>query len=106
MSVYDPATGSRTSTQTADSPEPESDAGDTSAPLAGLLTGRTLTRKRVYYVYASASLLVSFAPDVIVAGILTGHQADVLTASAALASSILLKVGVAFGFVAASNTGR
>lgn len=84
---------------------PTSDAGNSSAPLAGLLAGRTLTRKRAYYVYASASLLVSFAPDVIVAGVLTGHEADVTTAVAGLAASLLLKIGVAFGFVAASNTG-
>lgn len=111
MSIYDPATGSHTPTDEATPPSaaeasPSQDADNTGAPLAGLLTGRVLTRKRAYLAYASAALLVSFAPDVVTAGVLTGHQASVLTMWAALSASILLKAGTAFGFVAAANTGR
>lgn len=82
---------------------PEADQG---AVLAGLLSGRPALRKRVYYSYASAALLVSIGPDIVVAGVLTSTATPAFVAAIALASSILLKVGTAFGFVAASNTVR
>lgn len=105
MSTYDPTTQKRTPLDSdgGEASEPEQ---ATTAPLAGLLAGNTAIRKRVYYGYASAALVVSFIPDVVVAGVLSGHEADALTMWGALASSILLKIGVAFGFIAASNTGR
>lgn len=74
------------------------------APLAGLLAGSPQARKRAYYSYAAAALLVSFGPDIITAGILTSAQAPVFVAILGLVTSVILKVGVAFGFVAASNT--
>lgn len=74
------------------------------APLAGLLAGRPEARKKAYYAFATTALIVSFGPDILIAGVLS--EAIIPTASAyiALASSLLLKVGTAFGFVAASNT--
>lgn len=73
-------------------------------PLSGLLAGRPKARKRGYYAYAFLALLISFGPDVITAGVLTAHTQPVFVASIGFATSVLLKVGVAFGFVAASNT--
>lgn len=78
---------------------------DGGAPLSGLFTGRPAFRKRAYAAYAGVALIVSFAPDVVAVGLLTGDQSAGLVAVATLASSVLLKVGVAFGFIAASNVG-
>lgn len=106
MSIYDTRTGERTDVAEPAPVAPESaDADAPGAPLSGLLTGKVLTRKRAYLAYASAALVVSFAPDIVTAGVLSGHEASALTMWAALASSILLKVGTAFGFIAAANTG-
>lgn len=79
---------------------------DDRAVLAGLLSGRPAVRKRVYYAYAGAALLVSIGPDIVVAGVLSTGAVPGFVAGVALASSILLKVGTAFGFVAASNTDK
>lgn len=76
------------------------------AVLAGLLAGRPSLRKRVYYAYATGALLVSIGPDIVVAGVLSDAATPGFVTWVALASSILLKVGTAFGFVAASNTAK
>ena len=75
----------------------------TGAPLAGLISEHPIARKRLYSAYALVALGVSFAPDVVVAGILTAQVNSTVVVVAALVSSVLLKIGVAFGFVAASN---
>jgi hypothetical protein len=72
--------------------------------LAGLLSTRPATRKSAYYTYSGLALLISFGPDIIVAGVLSGSSVPEFVAIVGLASSVLLKLGVAFGFVAASNT--
>lgn len=77
---------------------------DPTAVFAGLLGEHPATRKVVYYSYAAATLLVSIGPDIVVAGVLTDSSTPGFVAAIALASSILLKIGTAFGFVAASNT--
>lgn len=82
------------------------DAGNTSAPLSGLFAGNDRGRKRAYLIYASAALLVSFVPDVVVYGVLTSEVEPVVIAWAGLSSSLLLKIGTALGFVAAANTSR
>lgn len=79
------------------------DAGDQDAPLAGLLGGKPGLRKKVYYSYASAALVVSFGPDIVIADVLAAGDVPHVVAAITIASSILLKIGVAFGFVAASN---
>ncbi len=76
---------------------------DPSAPLSGLLAGKPRARKRAYYAYATAALVVSFGPDIVTAGILADVSVPTFVAYVSLATSILLKVGTAFGFVAASN---
>ena len=81
---------------------PQVDSG--LAPLSGLLAGSPKARKNGYYAFAGLALLISFGPDVVIAGILTNSQVGTLDSVLALASSVLLKIGVAFGFVAASNT--
>lgn len=91
---------------TTETPEPSAtapDADNESAPLAGLLATKPGLRKNVYYGYASALLIVSFGPDVIVAETLTNAGVDSLTVGIGLASAVLLKIGIAFGFVAAAN---
>jgi len=82
------------------------ESADNSRALAGLLAEHPTTRKRVYYTYASLALIVSIGPDVVVAGVLSTGAVSGFVAAIALASSILLKVGTAFGFVAASNTAK
>lgn len=82
------------------------DAGNTRAPLSGLFAGNDRGRKRAYLIYASAALLVSFVPDVVVYGVLTSEVEPVIVAWAGLSSSLLLKIGTALGFVAAANTSR
>lgn len=79
-------------------------AGLPGGVLAGLFTNHVSARRRSYFGYSIAALLVSFGPDIALAGFLTGHELNVFTASMVLASSVLLKVGTAFGFIAASNT--
>lgn len=75
-----------------------------SAPsLAGLIAEHPSARKKVYYGYAIAALVVSFGPDVVIAGVIAGDAVEPFTAWVGLASSILLKIGTAFGFVAAAN---
>jgi len=80
-----------------------SDSGQQGA-LSGLFAGNDLARKRAYLVYAGAALLVSFGPDIVTAGVLLDDVVPTFVAYVSLASSILLKVGTALGFVAASNT--
>ncbi len=75
-------------------------------PLSGLFAGHPIARRRVYLGYAGAVLLVSFAPDVVTAGLLTGAQVPVFVSAVTLTTSILLKLGAALGFVAASNAGK
>jgi hypothetical protein len=75
-------------------------------PLSGLFAGHPIARRRVYLGYALAVLLVSFAPDVVTAGLLTGTQVPVFVSGVTLTTSILLKLGAALGFVAASNAGK
>lgn len=82
------------------------ETADSTKPLAGLLNEHPRARKRVYYAYAALALLVSMGPDVVVAGILTDSDTPGFVAGVALASSVLLKLGTAFGFVAASNTAK
>lgn len=74
--------------------------------LAGLLSSRPEIRKRAYYGYAIAALFISFGPDIVVAGVLADTTVPTFVAWVGLASSILLKIGTAFGFIAASNTQR
>lgn len=71
--------------------------------LAGLIAEHPAARKRVYYAYAIAALVVSFGPDVVIAGVVAGDAVEPFTAWVGLASSVLLKIGTAFGFVAAAN---
>ncbi len=54
----------------------------------------------------SCSLLVSFGPDIVTAGVLTDSTVPTFVAYVSLASSILLKIGTALGFVAASNSAK
>lgn len=74
------------------------------SPLAGLFVGHATARRRVYFGYAGAALLVSIGPDIGVAGLLTGHDLILMSAIVTLATSVLLKIGTALGFIAASNT--
>lgn len=79
------------------------DAGITT-PLSGLFAGHDQGRKVAYLIYSGTSLVLSFGSDVIMVGLLTAHQATVLGMYVSLATSILSKIGVAVGFMAASNT--
>lgn len=72
--------------------------------LSGLLTDHPRARKRVYYAYAIAALLVSFGPDIVTYRIIADESVPAFVAWVSLASSLLLKIGTALGFVAASNT--
>lgn len=83
-----------------------SETADQGAALAGLLADHPKARKRTYYAYASAALIVSFGPDIVTAGVLSDNIVPDFVAYVSLASSILLKVGTALGFVAASNTSK
>ena len=83
-----------------------SETADQGAALAGLLVDHPKARKRTYYAYASAALIVSFGPDIVTAGVLSDNIVPNFVAYVSLASSILLKVGTALGFVAASNTSK
>lgn len=76
------------------------------APLSGLFAGNDTGRKRAYLVYAGAALLVSFGPDIVTAGVLSQEIVPEFVAYVSLTSSILLKIGTALGFVAASNTSK
>jgi len=78
--------------------------GSSGAPLAGLLAGKPTTRKRIYYVYAGAALVISCGSDVVTYGVVPTNATDALIKAVGLTTSILLKIGAAFGFVAASNT--
>lgn len=83
-----------------------SETADKGAALAGLLADHPKARKRTYYTYASAALIISFGPDIVTAGVLSDNIVPGFVAYVSLASSILLKVGTALGFVAASNTSK
>lgn len=83
----------------------EGDAGGQGA-LSGLFAGNDAGRKRAYLIYAGAALLVSFGPDIVTAGVLTDSTVPTFVAYVSLASSILLKIGTALGFVAASNSAK
>lgn len=83
-----------------------SETADQGAALAGLLADHPKARKRTYYAYASAALIVSLGPDIVTAGVLSDNIVPDFIAYMSLASSILLKVGTALGFVAASNTSK
>jgi len=74
------------------------------AAFAGLLAEHPRARKRTYYGFAAAALLVSFGPDVVTAGVLADGSVPTFVAYVTLSASILLKVGTALGFIAASNT--
>lgn len=74
------------------------------ASLAGLLAEHPAGRKAAYYAYATGALVVSFGPDIVIAGVLADSIVPAFVAYVSLVSSILLKIGVAFGFVAAANT--
>lgn len=82
------------------------DADNESAPLAGLLSSKPGLRKNAYYGYAGASLVLSCGSDLVLYGIVTGAAITPLTASIAFATSALVKIGIAFGFVAASNVSK
>jgi hypothetical protein len=75
-----------------------------SSTLAGLFSGHPVARRRTYYIYAGVALLISAGPDVAVAGWITGHDLIVFSGIVTFATSILLKLGSAFGLMAASNT--
>ena len=74
--------------------------------LSGLFAGHDAGRKRAYLAYAGAALLVSFGPDVITVGLLTATEVPAFAKIVSLATSVLLKVGTAFGFIAASNASK
>jgi len=80
------------------------EVANSEAPLAGLLAGNPKARKKAYTAFAVTALLVSFGPDILIAGVVSEAIIPTATAYVALASSLLLKIGTAFGFVAASNT--
>lgn len=82
----------------------DGDEGRTDAPLAGLFAGNDRARKRTYLAYAGGALLISFGPDIVVANVLAADTVPTFVAVVSLASSILLKIGTALGFVAAANT--
>lgn len=77
--------------------------GESSPALAGLISQHPTARKRLYYAYAVAALVLSFGPDVVTWGVISGADLPQFTMWLGLSSSVLLKVGTAFGFVAASN---
>jgi hypothetical protein len=83
----------------------EGDSGGQGA-LSGLFSGNDTGRKRAYLIYAGAALLVSFGPDIVTANVLADNVVPSFVAYVSLASSILLKIGTALGFVAASNTAK
>jgi len=102
-----PLTEAELAAYAAELPEPVYGAPDASTgPLTGLLANSPKARKRAYYAYAGAALVLSFGPDVVVAGVLTSGSVPVFVAVVDLSTSILLKIGVAFGFVAASNVSK
>lgn len=72
--------------------------------LAGLLAGKVALRKRVYVVYAAVALAISCGSDVVTYGLLNAHETGVVVTVIGLSTSVLLKIGAAFGLVAASNT--
>lgn len=73
------------------------------APLSGLLAANPVARKRAYVIYAALALVVSFGPDVVTYGVVTGSHVAPFVSIIGLATSVVLKVGAAFGLVAASN---
>lgn len=73
------------------------------APLAGLLAANPIARKRSYVGYAVVALVVSFGPDVVTYGVVTGSHVAPFVSIIGLSTSIVLKIGAAFGLVAASN---
>ena len=72
--------------------------------LSGLLKKNSKARKRAYIYFALTALLVSFGPDIVMAGVLSDGVTPHVVAYIGLTSSLLLKIGTAFGFIAASNT--
>ncbi len=80
------------------------ETANTDTALAGLLASHPSARKRTYYAYAAAALIVSFGPDIVTAGVLSENIVPEFVTYVSLASSILLKIGTALGFIAASNT--
>lgn len=84
----------------------DGDNANPRAPLSGLFAGNDRARKTAYLIYASAALLISFGPDVVVSGVISGNVVPEFVAYIGLSSSILLKIGTALGFVAAANTSK
>lgn len=80
-----------------------SEDANAAAPLSGLFSGNPKGRKRAYLWYSATALVVSFGPDIVTANVLADQAVPTFVAYISLATSILLKVGTAFGFVAASN---
>lgn len=72
--------------------------------LSGLLAAKPTVRKRFYVGYAITSLALSCGSDVVTYVSLSAHTNAVLVASIGLGTSVLLKIGAAFGLVAANNT--
>ena len=83
--------------------EPQDLPATTRTALMQYLAEKPGLRKKLYTWFAVVALLVSFGPDIVVAGVLTEEAVPVFSAYIGLASSILLKIGTAFGFVASRN---
>ena len=83
--------------------EPQDLPATTRTALMQYLADKPALRKKLYTWFAVIALLVSFGPDIVVAGVLTEDAVPVFSAYIGLASSVLLKIGTALGFVASSN---
>ena len=83
--------------------EPQDLSTTTRTALMQYLAEKPGLRKKLYTWFAGVALLVSFGPDIVVAGVLSDEAVPVFSAYIGLASSILLKTGTAFGFVASRN---
>ena len=83
--------------------EPQDLAATTRTALMQYLAEKPELRKKLYTWFAVVALVVSFGPDIVMAGVLTEDAVPVFSAYIGLASSVLLKIGTAFGFVASRN---
>lgn len=92
---------------TIDAAQPVEVVNDTPQPaLAGLLAQHPTARTTLYVAYAITALVLSFGADVITWGLITDTAMPEFTKWLGFASSVVLKIGTAFGFVAAANITR
>lgn len=79
---------------------------DPRSAFAGLFDKYPKVRFWMYLVFAAFLLLLSLIPDAIQAGIVPREDIPWLTDWTYFLTSVGLKIGVAFGFIAASNTSK